>query len=239
MKCIQCGKEFETENKQRLYCSPKCQNKKGFDRRGLGKGVCVVCHQEFIKKINSKQEKCSDCHQKKICKGCQKEFRTRSRKAIYCSKCYYELVKKPRANEYIKIHKFGPTLCRNCGKIFIRTSGKKQCYCLECRKILKKSKKILTIPERLIEGDRKLDHRSGYVYLYVPEHPEANNRGYVYEHRVLAEQKIGRRLLINEIVHHKDEVRSNNNPDNLEVMDKFKHARLHNLGRSMYNTPVA
>lgn len=238
MKCTECGKDFITESTTRLYCDARCQrnaqNKRAYRRRGLGKGVCTSCHQGFVKRINRKQKICSDCFQKKVCINCGKEFKTRSRKQTYCSVCYYELIKKPRANEHVREYKFGPTTCSGCGKTFIRTSNKKQCICLECRKLYKRPKKVLSIPERLANGNRKLDHRSGYVYIYAPEHLEANTRGYVYEHRVIAEQKIGRRLFENEIVHHKDENRWNNSPDNLEVMDRAEHARLHNLGKKRY-----
>lgn len=51
-----------------------------------------------------------------------------------------------------------------------------------------------------------------------------------HEHRVVAEQKIGRALQPGEIVHHVDGDLRNNSPDNLEVMTQGEHMRRHGLG---------
>lgn len=48
-----------------------------------------------------------------------------------------------------------------------------------------------------------------------------------HEHRVVAEQKLGRQLLHGEIVHHLDGNKHNNVPSNLEVMTQADHLRLH------------
>lgn len=56
-------------------------------------------------------------------------------------------------------------------------------------------------------------------------------RGGRHEHRVVAEESLGRKLQPGEIVHHDDEVRSNNHPDNLKVMTKAEHSRLHTTER--------
>lgn len=233
MKCQECTKEFEASRLQQKFCCFKCakkaENHRRYLRKGLGIRTCDKCHKPF-KRIRIEQTICSPCLQSRTCKKCNKEFSTRSHKREYCFECVGPI---SRAKKRYELYKAGTTLCRYCNKTFTRTYYK-QSVCSDCRMLYRKPKKVLTIPERLEEGYRKLDHRSGYVYIYAPEHPEANTRGYVYEHRVVAEQKIGRRLLKNEVVHHKDEVRSNNDPDNLEVMDKGEHARLHNLGKRVY-----
>ena len=50
----------------------------------------------------------------------------------------------------------------------------------------------------------------------------------VKEHIYLIEQKLGRNLLPNEIVHHKDEDKTNNDLANLEVMTRSEHTKHHN-----------
>jgi hypothetical protein len=46
-------------------------------------------------------------------------------------------------------------------------------------------------------------------------------------HRFIMEQHLGRKLTFNEIVHHIDEDKTNNALDNLEIMTRAEHSRLH------------
>lgn len=77
------------------------------------------------------------------------------------------------------------------------------------------------------KGGRAVDS-DGYVLLKMPEHPLANNNGYVREHRLVMERKLGRALSRREVVHHKDGNRSNNHPDNLVLyQSNGDHLREH------------
>lgn len=65
---------------------------------------------------------------------------------------------------------------------------------------------------------------NGYVLVRVGiDHHLADSRGYAYEHRLVAESKLGRRLLPGEVVHHQDGDKTNNDPSNLEVVDSIAH----------------
>ena len=54
-----------------------------------------------------------------------------------------------------------------------------------------------------------------------------------HTHRVVAEQMLGRPLAKDEIVHHIDGNKRNNAPENLQVMTRSEHSRLHMMQRQM------
>lgn len=72
---------------------------------------------------------------------------------------------------------------------------------------------------------------NGYVLIKVGfDHHLADVRGYAYEHRLVAEEKIGRRLKKGELVHHIDHDKQNNKPENLEIVasiaeHRFQHRK--------------
>jgi hypothetical protein len=76
---------------------------------------------------------------------------------------------------------------------------------------------MLNVPIR----SRYTDTSSGYVKLYLAD------GSVVDEHRYVMTQELGRELLPDEVVHHKDQNKQNNNPENLELRDDSGHKAEH------------
>lgn len=70
----------------------------------------------------------------------------------------------------------------------------------------------------------------GYVQLCVKDHPNADVLGYVMEHRIMMEMKIGRFLEPHEVVHHLNEKKHDNRLSNLELMSHTDHTVMHHTG---------
>lgn len=79
---------------------------------------------------------------------------------------------------------------------------------------------------------------NGYVLIRVGRnHHLADVRGYAYEHRLVAEKILGRRLQPGEVVHHRDHNKVNNNPANLEIVTRAQHGVEHRRRDSRRRMP--
>ena len=73
----------------------------------------------------------------------------------------------------------------------------------------------------------RFKHKTGYIYIYAPEHPAANAAGYVFEHRLVYEKTHGVVLTRRDVIHHVNAVRDDNAPENLVRTTQSEHSRDH------------
>lgn len=72
-------------------------------------------------------------------------------------------------------------------------------------------------PESQRPGGSRTVKRNGYVVIHMPDHPNADAKGAVLEHRLVMSTALGRPLAAWENVHHRNGVKDDNRPENLEL----------------------
>ncbi len=80
----------------------------------------------------------------------------------------------------------------------------------------------------LRKGSKGSYKENGYVLQKTINHPFANKRGYVMEHRLIMENHLGRYLIPRkEVIHHINEIRDDNRLENLKLSNPKDHAKGH------------
>jgi hypothetical protein len=83
-------------------------------------------------------------------------------------------------------------------------------------------------------GGRISVGKKGYIMLLLQPgsfyFSMADTKNYVYEHRLVMAQHLGRCLHTFESVHHKNGKRADNRIENLELSQKGAHSKMHNKG---------
>ena len=116
-------------------------------------------------------------------------------------------------------HRHTMWLCRcTCGTeraicgLNLKRGATRSCGCLE-HELRQEQKGEKSSSWR---GGRTIGSR-GYPLLHKAGHPNANKAGYVLEHVYVMSQIIGRPLIKGETVHHKNGVKLDSSPENLEL----------------------
>lgn len=137
----------------------------------------------------------------KLCVQCGKP-REVGRKM--CRECYRTFNAERARKRYKKFGSiyFGLSNCAICGKE-IKLFRKDQLWCKEC-------------------CNNSTSNYDNVTNLYKPV--KYASRG---EHRNIVEKQLQRKLNYNEVIHHLDEEPANNNLNNLLVISRGDHARLH------------
>lgn len=158
-----------------------------------------------------------------ICKYCGKEFKD-SHKRIYCSKECYDKAQTKQIT----------LKCDNCCKEYKTSPSKAKCKrhfcCNKCRLFW------LSIHVKNnvnIKGHSK-GHKAPHLTAFNLVCGSFEDNGTRYkeisgkrEHRLIIEKIIGRKLRSDEIVHHIDGNKLNNSPNNLMIVTKSEHAKIH------------
>ncbi len=77
-----------------------------------------------------------------------------------------------------------------------------------------------------LTATRRID-RGDYILVRVLGHPKGGKDGYIYEHRFVMEQAVGRFLKSSEFVHHRNANKKDNHLSNLEITSPSEHSRRH------------
>jgi hypothetical protein len=132
--------------------------------------------------------------------------------------CSVTCANKDKAKEQVK--KRTSLTCKGCGESqripkhkFETIVSPKNFFCKKCIQAGKRS-----------FGNKYVDD-NGYVRMRIgKQYPTAKKSGEILEHRYVMEQKLGRFLKPGEYIHHKNSIRTDNRPENLELWTT-KHAK--------------
>jgi len=136
-------------------------------------------------------------------------------------------------NKLVTLYLSGLTL-RDVGKV-LHIDSSSVLYRLKQQNITIRSKSEVQTgkPSHSFKGGIKI--KNGYICIYSPLHPYRDCDKYVKEHRLIMEKHINRYLLPSEIVHHINEIRHDNRIENLQIMTKAEHFRLHSSLKSKWS----
>jgi hypothetical protein len=110
----------------------------------------------------------------------------------------------------------------------IRTGRSTSCGCFKKEKL----KNLYSNGNALNWNGGKIQRKDGYIQSSRKGHPRANKRGYVLEHILVMEEILGSSLPVGAVVHHINNIRNDNRPENLVLYESHsEHQREHRLNK--------
>jgi hypothetical protein len=112
--------------------------------------------------------------------------------------------------------------CQACGRDFLTRPSEPKAHC--SRACGRTSQSATMRAKRGGKPGASHVGQDGYVWTYFPEHPAATRNRHVKEHRLVMEAQLGRYLYPWEQVHHRNGIRTDNRPENLELWQRSQPA---------------
>ena len=242
--CKEYDKKYKKENRNRINIQNKKWKENNLDkvkkyreeklnyRENRIEKECVICGNKFwicksrekhhtVCSLECKSIKNKNTHVIVKCGFCDKEIEIPQSRAkeknrnIYCSKECSNKKKNFRKHnvekQYIKI-------CNNCGikyKSFRKSTKTGYNFCSQ-----KCSIEFLRGKKHPEWNGGKTKNAQGYIVIYL------DSKKYKPKHRLVMEKYLGRELKSSEIVHHINNIKTDNRIENLQLMSKAEHDRI-------------
>jgi hypothetical protein len=202
--------------------------------------ICAGCGGKVLRRITEVTEN-SRVFCSRACIGLQaaglrdgggtKPRRGTMRACIRCGTEFYAMKSSTQrtcsreCSDAVRIKSRLTQVCETCGvsfevleSVLKYNTGK---YCSRACADLGRMKQPL---DRTHNGKPARLNDDGYVLVWEPDNHNAHVfKGWVAEHRLIAEQMVGRPLTPKDEVHHINRIKADNRPENLEVLDGDTH----------------
>lgn len=180
-------------------CGKECTAKKPSDAKRFCSHKCANIHRWKNAKKKETTLTCQNCGNLFTVKS--SDSRLKNGTVKFCSKqCSSEAARVGKVKS-----------CPICGKEFYTT--RQTCCSKECAREYRKQ-----------HNTHKTYMENGYIVEY---HGGYNKKGNVKQHRRIMEEHLGRRLTEEEVVHHINGIKTDNQIENLMVMNKREHSTYH------------
>jgi hypothetical protein len=169
-----------------------------------------------------------------LCKFCHKSFHPKNSKTLFCNeKCFRQstrgrtawnkglTIQDPRVQKYARKKTGSYKKCLICKKDYYVhhfTKNIAQFCSYKCYWEDKSNK---------LSGDNCRFYKRGWFYTENGYIGTSCKNKQTDMHRLIMEKHIGRKLASNEVVHHKNRIKTDNRIENLQLMTNSEHTKLH------------